>query len=404
METIKTYLLGQWRSAYLEKKDYFDRFFIIFLVLLACSIACQVYSGWSEYHYIQQHWIGDNIVHTGVISTIIVLLYEVIKTLVIGKFMYEFLGAHNQFNSFFLVLGISLQVNSVYMSLNGAEVRAELSIPYPVDTKTAQTDSIYTQLVAENQKRIAEIKDIYTYKGNFYMPQKGNKYHSSIKILNHRKELARLEESNRELRNEHADMRNSNQTEYTQQLTKYGTDLHQKRTRNKYNVVITESLYLIFMIYIFHFQVKSIKPTDQEYDGENQVPKNSNPNNDIGNPQNGKPDLSAYLNNLNMWNGQLTTIMQKVLEKLGSMSEPKAIVQSEPWVIHNNNVSEGDSNTELTEIEERTCEADGCSNKYKVNIRKEGPNKRKYCSEACQRKMKYKHRDLRRAEQKDMGA
>ncbi|WP_157638114.1 hypothetical protein [Flexithrix dorotheae] len=368
METnkVKEFFMRKFYRSYIIPKDYFDRFFSVFIVLMMVSLVCQAYSGWSEYAYFLNQIVGNKHVYAPALALILNIVFEVLKTAVISKFMTEFLGPATSFNVFFLSLGLALMAGSVYFSYNGVTDRAREAIVIPEDTKTAETDRVFTSLLAEKEKQISVIKKKYTWEGNYYLPPTGNKYHTSAEVSMDTKKLEQLESQKNKLHEEYASQRNLNIQEHDENISQYKTTLASKVKTNRYNVIFSESLYLICMVFGFYFGYKSANEYFNETD---------KPNGNLPDPEDDSEDQP---------DDQETT---SETPEIGALPTPIfQFPQNEECSPTASGVTESEK---LTEFENRICKADGCGKTFQVNIRKEvSANPKKYCSTKCAEKMK----------------
>ncbi|UZR95961.1 hypothetical protein [Chondrinema litorale] len=261
---MKNYFLRIFERNYITEKDYFDRFFAIFLIFTLLSVLCQSFSGYSEFNFALIITENNKMPYPLVCAVVMVVAFEVVKTASALKFFHEFLGQAKSFNLFFLLLALSCIAGSIYASWHGMEDRTKKNyVLPPIETKTVVTDSIFENNIALIESSIASINKKYTYQGNFHMPRNGNKWHFKKEVQYDIEQLQNLEAKKADLVSEHSSQRSSQIKEYEQQLASFNQNLNNQINTNTNYVIISETLYTICIIFNCIFSFKSVSQNRQ---------------------------------------------------------------------------------------------------------------------------------------------
>jgi len=372
--------LNMFYNRYHRKKTYMERYFNTFVVLMAISLIAQAYSGWSEFKFFHHNIVGESAPYSFQIALVLNIAFEFLKSALVTAFAVELLRVDGSFNPLFLAAGLACMVGSVYMSINGVDVRSYEAVEKPVDNRTAQTDKSYQGLIASIEKQIADIKEQYTYQGEYYLPYpNGNAYHTKAQVRRDYKLLEGLGNDLTRARNEFLEAKNSDKAWWDDTVASYEKELQSKMTKNRYTVIFSEALYMLCMAFGFWFGANAINDWIAQYGSP-----------DGGDGQPGKQPKPQW-----PW--------QRKGKKIKGHEVPLDDYQknrNKLEVSHRNDVS-------VTEtgggpfMEERTCEADGCGQTFEVDLRKEvAANPRKYCAKNCKEAMSRKLQEARRKEKR----
>lgn len=391
--TLKEFLLNKFKKSYIDYKDYYDRFVSVYLVFFVVTLICQAYSGYSEYGYFKKHAEIYGLPLPFYFAIIFSLIYEILKTLVTGKMYNEYFHKSiKKKNYFFICLALLLSYGSWYFSSNGIEaITRSNSIP-PIDTKTSITDSTYFLNTSQLNKLKEDIKARYTYKGIFYLPIKGNKYHTQNQIDIDRTRLNQIELQLAEITKKYNLQRTLNLEEHKENRASYFRELDKDISNNRNFVLIAEVVFTVCSFFNYYFSAKSARDYQETI-------KNYSPPTDPLDPE---EDTDKYPEEEDFEEDSITYQDHNLN---GTKYRVFKNVKAEIVEPHNNVLRPVSTavTKELTKMDVRNCA--WCNTPFEKDISNDSPNKKtkkKYCSDHCLNEArKHKTYERRRREKEE---
>ncbi|MBT34194.1 MAG: hypothetical protein CMO01_31405 [Thalassobius sp.] len=398
INVLKNFFLKIFTRNYVEKKDYYSRFFGVFAVFTLISIAAQCYSGYSELSFFEANLAFLKLSHPFYFALLTTVLFEIFKSIVTLKFFHEFLGYPKSFNLFFLLLSLSCIGGSIWFSMHGIERKTVKNFtPPPIDEKTNNTDQIFKNNLAQIDNTIKDIQSRYTYQGTVYIPKSGNKWHSTNQVSIDREKLNKLETQKSELISEHTKQRATLIKEFESSLNSYNIKLLAAVQENRYNVIFSESIYIICMIFNCIFSFKSALEYSSQSSKNNQSPppnlKEKTKQKEVNLNQN---TVEEHQMNSSPFNDSNLKIFRNEVESQNNENMPLDNVTE--------TVTQFEKYTELgltkapEGYEPRKCKC--CGQPFFANVVNESSNKKIYCSKECADMKRKEHTYKKREERK----